>query len=140
MTVNPWRPEEGTIGSVGEMIEKMLVNIDETVIKGFKELLFPFVTINYQDPSGFWGIVLGILVVGVVFYGAWKLGKMRWTVIALLLANIGLFALWHGGNGSRYVVPIEPLLYICFYWGLISLIMIISKRELKSDSDRKSVV
>ena len=57
MTVNPWRPEEGTISSVSEFIEKMLTNIDQTVIAGFPEVLFPFALTETNDPSGVGGII-----------------------------------------------------------------------------------
>lgn len=118
MTVNPWRPEQGTISSFGEMFEKMVNNFDETVIKGFKEILFPFLEINQSGGSGFAGVVLGLLIVAAVFFGAWKMGGMRWVFITYLLGNIGLFMLWHGGNGSRYVTPVAPILFVCFYTGV----------------------
>ena len=124
MTVNPWRPEEGTINSAGEMFDKMVHNCDETIIKGFRELLFPFLTINYEEASSIVAIIAGVLVVGVIFYGAWKLRQMRWAVMTFLLANMSLFLLWHGGNGSRYVVPIAPFLFLCFYTGVYGLLQL----------------
>ena len=121
MVVNPWRPEEGTISSFGEMFEKMLGNFDETVIKGFKEILFPFITIDPSKASSFLGIIGGIIILAVIFYGAWNMKKLRWSLFGFILANIGLFALWHGGNGCRYVTPIAPILFACFYMGIFSL-------------------
>ena len=118
MTVNPWRPEEGNISSFGELIEKMLTNFDETVIKGFKEVLFPFMQINYSSTSDFFAIVGGLLIVVVIFYGAWQLKPIRWALIAYMAGHIGLFMLWHGGNGARYVVPIAPFIFVCFYAGI----------------------
>lgn len=117
MTVNPWRPEQGSISSVGEMVQKMLTNIDETVIKGFREVLFPWIQIDYSTPSNVAQVIAGMAVVAIIFYGAWRMKPMRWALWAFLLANIGLFALWHGGNGSRYVVPVIPIIYACFYYG-----------------------
>lgn len=131
MTVNPWRPEAGTIGSAGEMFEKMLANFDETVIKGFKEILFPFVSTNYETGSNFFQIIVGLLILALVMYGAWNMGVLRWAFVAYLISQIGLFMLWHGGNGSRYVVPIAPLLFVCFYTGLYSLIRLKWKKESK---------
>ena len=122
MTVNPWRPEEGTISSVGEMIEKMVTNFDDCVIKGFKELLFPFVKINPEHGSSFLAVIGGLLILALVLYGAWNLGRLRWLMVAYLVGNIGLFMLWHGGNGSRYVVPLTPILFVCFYTGVYALL------------------
>ena len=68
MTVNPWRPEMGTVSSVGEMWSKMVTNFDETVLKGFREILFPFLSIDYAQPSDFGGWVAGLLVLTVIVY------------------------------------------------------------------------
>ena len=131
MTVNPWRPESGTISTVGEMLNKMLVNFDESVIKGFKEILFPFITVNYEVRSGFLAVVGGLLILAVIFYGAWKMGVLKWTFIAYLITQIGLLLLWHSGSGSRYVVPFAPFLFIGFYVGLYHLILLLWKKENK---------
>lgn len=129
MTVNPWRPELGSISTPGEMFDKMLINFDETVIKGFRELLFPFLNIEYETPSTMTAIIAGLLVVAVVFYGAWYLKVIRWPLIAYLLGQIGLFMLWHGGNGSRYVVPVASIIFVCFYTGIYGLIRLVLKTE-----------
>lgn len=133
MTVNPWRPEEGTISSVGEFAEKMLTNLDETVIKGFPEVLFPFLKLQ-PEPSGFWGIAAGLLVLAVIVWGAWNTGRLRWLMLAFLAGNIGLFALWHGGNGTRYVTPIIPFVYVLFYNGLFALVRLPLRRWVGDDS------
>lgn len=122
MTVNPWRPESGTISTFGEFFEKLIDNFDETVIKGFKEILFPFLNIDYGSPSGFLAVIGGLLILATVFYGAWYLKEVRWALIALLVGHIGLFMLWHGGNGSRYVVPIAPFIFTCFYTGVYAIV------------------
>lgn len=134
MVVNPWRPEEGNISSFAEFFSKMIKNLDETVIKGFKEMLFPSIPVNYQQPSSFLAVVGGILLVAVIIWGAWQLASMRWAVIAFLVANMGLFALWHGGNGSRYVTPIVPVLFFCFYIGLYALVQMFLKHRITSHS------
>ena len=138
MTVNPWRPEMGTVSSVGEMMSKMVTNFDETVLKGFREILFPFLTIDYAHPSGFAGWVAGLLVLAVIVYGCWVLGgkNLRFPFLGFLLANIGLFALWHGGNGSRYVVPVAPFLYLFFYYGVYNLVVLVGRYFFKMSLDK----
>lgn len=120
--VNGWRPEEGNISSVGEMVEKMIKNFDETVIKSFKALLFPFLETNFRTPSSLMLVIFGLLILAVVIYGAWRMGKLRYFILAFFAANIGLFLLWHGGNDSRYVIPITPFIFICFWVGVYYLI------------------
>ena len=55
--------------------------------------------------------------------GCWGGKNLRFPFLGFLLANIGLFALWHGGNGSRYVVPVAPFLYLFFYYGVYHLVV-----------------
>lgn len=123
MTVNPWRPEEGSISSVGEFIRKMITNFDETVIKGFREIIFPFIPVNYEVNSSVFQIVTGLFILSIILYGAWNLKLLKWAFIAYLLGQIGLFMLWHGGNESRYVIPIAPFIIVCFYNGLYCLLI-----------------
>ncbi len=127
MVVNPWRPEEGNISSMGEMVKKMVENVDETVIKGFKELLFPFMEIEAGEPSGFFAVVGGIIILGIVLWGAWNMGRLRWALIGFMVANIGVFALWHGGNGTRYVVPLVPYIFALFYSGIYFAVQRLTK-------------
>lgn len=134
MVVNPWRPEEGNIGSVGELFGKMLQNFDETVIKGFKEILFPFVQVDYGQTSGVMAVAGGVAILAVVLVGAWNSGKLGPALTAFIIANIGLFALWHGGNGARYVTPIAPMLYFCFYYGVFVVIRIAVKDRVPDNT------
>lgn len=133
MTVNPWRPELGSVSTVGEMANKMINNFDETVIKSFKVVLFPFSPTNFKVPSTTLMVLVGLIIFAITIYGAWKMGRMRYFLLAFLLANIGVFLLWHGGNQTRYVVPIVPYIFICFYLAIIDMYKLIFK-------DREKVV
>lgn len=130
LQVNPWRPEEGQISSFKELFDKMITNLDETVIKGFREVLFPFWQVP-AEPSTWWGVVVGLLIVAVIIWGAWNMKKWRWMMIAFLIANIGILSVWQGGNGSRYVTPFIPMLYLCFYYGIFVTIKLLLKDRLK---------
>lgn len=130
MTVNPWRPEEGQISSIGEMVDKMLTNINDTVIQGFRTILFPF----SKPENGFGYIILGIIILGIVIWGIWNMGKMRWAFLAFLLANIGVFALWHGGNGTRYVTPLVPFVFMFFYTGVFFLTKCVCRKKAMKEN------
>jgi hypothetical protein len=132
MTVNPWRPEEGNITSLSEFIDKMIANFDETVIKGFVDSLFPFLNIQYQQDSTFLFIIFSIIILSIIFIGAYNMGRLKYLFIFFLLGNIGIFMLWHGGNGIRYVIPVIPVIFITFYNGILWLInkLVKSKNSL----------
>ena len=122
MTVaNAWRPEEGHINTLGGFLEKMAVNFNDTVVKGFTEVLFPFINVAEADATMMWG--LGLFVLAVTFFGAWKTGKYRIFFGGYLLANVAVFLLWHSGNGSRYVWPLAPFVALCFFYGLYELLV-----------------
>ncbi|MFI3268625.1 MAG: hypothetical protein R3Y51_07920, partial [Rikenellaceae bacterium] len=121
MTVNPWRPEKGTISSFSEMFDKMVTNFDDTVIKSFKILLFPFAGVDFKNPSTTAMIILGLVILAIVIYGVCKMGKLKYYLLTFFAANIGLFLLWHGGNATRYVIPLVPFIFIGFFVGFYNL-------------------
>lgn len=133
MTVNPWRPELGTVESFGALVEKAITNLNETVVKGIPDLLLPFMHIDFTATTTAWYLYpLSFVLLALIFYGAWNTGRLRWFITFFILGNFGLFALWHGGNGYRYVVPIVPIANGCMYLGLFALVKLILNRAGKS--------
>ncbi len=123
MTVNPWRPEAGKISSVGEFIDKMQVNLYDTVLSGFPQSIFSFSDFASMSTTSFY--ILGTIVLAVVLFGAWRLPKINVLISLYILGNIAIFLIWHGGNSIRYVHPLSPILIFCFYYGIVELIKII---------------
>jgi len=109
MQSNPWRPEEGTL-NITEFINRTFQNFNETTLTGFPEAL-----LSIQS------LLLGILVLVIIIYGAWRL-KEKWFFLFYLVFNIGIICIFHGGNGIRYVWPMVPVLYLCLFFGLWGLI------------------
>ena len=129
MAVNPWRPEEGQLSSFGDFFNKMLVNFNDTVLKGFNEVLFPFV--NFNELSKSLIIATGIVTLLLTIYGAWKIKKLNIFVILYILGNIFVFLVWHSGNGSRYVWPLAPFIAYCFFFGINELASLLFKNQQK---------
>jgi hypothetical protein len=119
MAINPWRPEEGNIGSVSEFLSKMKTNLFDTVLKGFPETLFNFYP--FKDLSSESMVIIGVTTLLIILFGIWKLSKINYLILFLILGNIGIFMLWHGGNGVRYVWTITPFLILGFFYGIIQL-------------------
>lgn len=124
--VNNWRPEEGHIQTVGGFIEKFWTNFQDTVLSGFVEVLFPYATI--ETPV----ILVGLLVFALILWGAWKTGKVGLFMVLYVLGNVGVFLLWHGGNGARYVWPLAPFLAFFFFNGVYQLwLMVVRSKSQK---------
>lgn len=127
--VNNWRPEEGKINTIGGFIHKFGQNFYDTVIKGFSQVAFP--GFNISNTSVFVVWAWGILILLFVIYGALKIVKYRWFFLSYVVSNIGIFLLWHGGNGARYVRPLAPFICILFFWGLYNVILYLLKSKNK---------
>lgn len=134
---NPWRPDSNQVDSVGDFFSKIFSNVQETVIVGFRSLLFPSTSYFFRNISKQWfetnfmTIILGILILAVVVYGLFQFKQLKWFLLAFLVGNIGLLALWHGGNDIRYVIPITPFIYLFFFIGLGSLMVLLWKKITK---------
>ncbi|MCH8927393.1 MAG: phospholipid carrier-dependent glycosyltransferase [Candidatus Marinimicrobia bacterium] len=129
MSVNPWRPEEGQISSIGEFVDKMMINFYDTVIKGFSEVLFPFIRLNGFSKLPLFA--LGIIILATTLFGAWKLKRYRYLFIFYILGNISVFLIWHGGNGARYVWPLASFIAYCFFYGAYNMINILFESRKK---------
>ncbi len=127
LAVNAWRPEQGQINSAGDFIGKIKVNLYDTVIKGFTEVLFPFIRMNEIPISIV--IILGLLMLALTFLGAWKIRKYNYLFVFYFIGNIFVFLAWHGGNFYRYVLPLAPFIAFCFFYGVYYLITLIFERN-----------
>lgn len=119
MVTNPWRPESGTVSSFSEFFDKIIVNFYDTVIAGFPEVIFPYY--GSLSISPLWAYLIGVTILIILAISIWNLKELRLIIGLYILGNIGVFLLWHGGNGARYVWPIAPLLAFNFYHGLFLL-------------------
>ncbi|MBO8130936.1 MAG: glycosyltransferase family 39 protein [Candidatus Marinimicrobia bacterium] len=122
---NPWRPETGKVSTITDFLNKIVNNFNEIALKGFIDVIFPFIKINYNTNSAL-GILAGFIVLFVIFYGAIKVKKINLFLLFYLITNLGILILWHGGNGPRYVIPLAPFISLCFYFGIFKLLQIVT--------------
>ncbi|WP_324292469.1 hypothetical protein [uncultured Draconibacterium sp.] len=132
MAVNPWRPEEGQLNTVGAFIEKMYTNFYDTVLKGFVDVLFPFLKLNDAGKTSI--VVMGAIILLFSLWGAWRIKKYNFFLLLYLLGNMLVFLVWHPGNGSRYVWPLAPFIAYAFFHGVIELIALYPKMKRSSIS------
>jgi len=126
MVNNPWRPESGQVSSFSEFWDKIVTNLNDTIIHGFPKVLFP--SIDVTEP-GFMLTVFGLIIIFLVFLGVWNLGKYKYLFGSYIIFNMGILLLWHTGNGVRYVWPLAGFIAFTSFYGIYILI---SKRVLKN--------
>lgn len=127
MAVNPWRPEEGELNTISAFLDKMFTNFYDTVLKGFTEVLFPFV--NSQETSKTIFVIVGSVILLVTLFGAWRMKQVKFFMPLYLLGNIFVFLVWHSGNGTRYVWPLAPFIAYSFFYGLFELPTLFKKQN-----------
>lgn len=130
MQANPWRPEEGTL-TVTEMIHRFFDTLQMLLFQAIPNTVFPFANTNPDQPTYTFGIYLtGALLIGVMIYGCWNMGKWRWTMLAYIAATLGLISLFSTPSGSRYITTILPLLSAALFVGLWQIVMLVKKTKL----------
>lgn len=134
MQANPWRPEEGTL-SVGEMISRFFDTLQMLLFQAIPNTVMPFFNTNPDQPEYTLGIYLaGAIMIGLMIFGCWRMGKWRWVMLAYIAATLGLISLFSTPSGSRYITTILPLLSAALLVGLWSLVTLIPKRAAWLDS------
>lgn len=122
---NPWRPESGGISTFSQFYDKIVTNLNDTIIFGFPEVLFP--SIDVSNP-GFSLILFGLTILCFSFLGIWQIKKYRYFLGSFLILNIGIFLLWHTGNGARYVWPLTGFVMLCSFYGIYNSLMYLFRR------------
>lgn len=119
LSSNPWQPEEGSIESAGDFVDKLLTNINHAGLGGILKINFPW----WNQPTDWtWTIAIGGgTAVGLVAWGIWNTNRHRAVMAAFLLFNFGIIWLWHGGNGARYLWPLLPFISYYLYCGVFDV-------------------
>lgn len=134
MQANPWRPEQGTI-TVPEMIHRFFDTLQMLLFQAIPNTVFPFANANPDAPAYSFGIYLmGAVLICVMIYGCWNMGKWRWVMILYIAATLGLISLFSTPSGSRYITTILPLLAAAEMVGLWSLVTLIKHRPAWLDT------
>ena len=134
MQANPWRPELGTI-TLPEMIHRFFDTLQMLLFQAIPNTVFPFANTNPDAPEYSFGIYLtGALLIAVMLYGCWNMGKWRWVMMLYIAATLGLISLFSTPSGSRYITTILPLLAAAEMVGLWSIVTLIKKRPAWLDT------
>ena len=129
---NPYRPELGKMG-LGDWFTRFGHNLERYITREIPSGNFDFLRVtNYKQPitAGEW--IIGILIIVVMIYGLFRLKKYFKLFLFYLIASFGILLLWPDvWVGTRFMLPLVPLLTFLFINGIIELISILGIKFLK---------
>ncbi len=110
MVANPWRPEMGSLG-FGEVVTRFFDTLRMLLFNAFPSTIIPFAKLNCDAPTYTWYIyLLGAVLLVVMLFGAWRLGKQRWFAIGYIAATLGVISIFSTPSGNRYITSVLPFL------------------------------
>ena len=133
--INPYRPELGKAG-FGDYASRIWENFSRYISKEIPYSLFPGDMPDYQASSGIGSWVFGLVLVGLVIYGALQLGKYRVLILGYLVFTFGILMLWPDvWVGPRFMLPVIPVMYLGMLMGVNCVLRLLfskANKEFKS--------
>lgn len=123
LATNPYRPELGTIG-FGDLVLRIATNFQRYLTTEIPFGLFPFLKDNLL-PFPALGWVLGIAICLLIIYGVYHLTDYSRLLGLYLAFYFGILLLWPSvWSGTRFLLPILPLLLFLSLFGLHQLLSV----------------
>jgi len=121
---NYYNPDEGVM-HFSDWISRFFVNLERYMKFEIPSSMFGYEA-DYQTAGS---LMLGIFAALFVIFGIFKLKKFKFAVLAYIFATFGILFLWPEiWNGIRFILALVPLLVFLFYYGIYSLIILISEK------------
>lgn len=117
MTVNPWRPEEGTL-TMGDFIARFFSTLKMLIFQAIPNSIPPFLEVDYKADLSVACICLGSALLIFIVIGFWRMKQVRWFALAYLAATLGLISLFSTPSENRYLTTVLPLLTTGAFLGL----------------------
>jgi len=126
---NPYQPAQGSIDFSG-MFERILVNMERYITKEIPSSMVYVQDIVYTDTSApitEW--LLGVLILAGIGFGIYKLPKFKTFIFLYVLSFFAVLMVWPSvWYGTRFLVPLIPLLLFLFIFGMISFLNWLQKK------------
>lgn len=120
---NPYQPELGKIGFT-DIFERIFINAERYITKELPSGMVSSAEVTYTDataPISEW--VLGFLLVILIVFGIYKLAKSRVFIALYILAFFAILLMWPSvWYGTRFVLPLLPLLLFLAIFGMIEIV------------------
>ena len=110
--INPYQPALGK-ADFGDFVDRVLNNFSRYVTFEIPSAIFPVKQPEYGTSYSAGDWALGLLMVGLIFYGIFSLPKYRWLILGYILGTLAILMIWPDvWIGVRFIVPIIPLLIL----------------------------
>lgn len=120
---NPYQPEQGSI-DFSAIIERISINLERYITKEIPSGILSAKENVYTDASApITAWLLGFILIIGIGLGIYKLPKFRTFICLYVLGFFALLMIWpYVWYGTRFLVPLIPLLIFLFIFGMISLL------------------
>jgi len=132
---NPYRPELGKMG-FADWFTRFWHNLERYTTREIPSGNFNFLIVtNHKQPITNSEWIIGVLIIAVMIYGLFRLKKYSMLLLFYILASFGILLLWPDvWFGTRFMLPLVPLLTFLFINGFIGLINLLGFKVLKIKS------
>ncbi|MBN30952.1 MAG: hypothetical protein CL845_03010 [Crocinitomicaceae bacterium] len=121
---NNWNPDEGKVTTWEDWRGKITTNVYDTIFRGTLDVMVPG---QYPKTQENWIWITGGVLLLLILFGLFILGPSGHVMLIFLVFTGAALLLWHGGNQSRYVWPMAPVLYV----GGVTSVLTLSSRLLR---------
>ncbi len=130
---NPYRRELGNM-EITDWFARFIKNLERYITHEIPTGVLSFFRVKYNDEILTTEWIVGLLIVSVIIFGLVKLKVSRTIIFSYLLGSFGILLLWPDvWFGVRFIIPIIPVLFVLFAYGIYCVInLILNKFNLKS--------
>lgn len=123
MRKNPYRPELGQM-ELGDWFTRIWNNLERYISREIPSGTFNYIEVgDYQAAVSSSEWLLGLLLLGIMIFGLFKIKRFVLALLFYLVASFGILMLWPDvWYGTRFITPLIPLLFYVFLTGLVGLI------------------
>lgn len=138
---NPYKPELGTINFL-DLCERFVINLGRYITKEIPSSIIHTKEVIYSETTTpfFWWLV-GFAIIGIILFGLLRLSKFRIFIGTYLLAFFGLLLLWPSvWYGTRFVLPLVPLLIFLLINGIVKIVSFLSAKAFSKKQKYSTIV
>lgn len=111
-------------------VTNILSTVKMLVVQAMPESIIPFIPVNYEQTPGIGLWIVSLLILALILYGFWNMGKLRLPLFFYFCGTIGIISLFNVPSQYRYLITIIPFLTLGLFVGIQHLCDRISLRLL----------